>query len=272
MNTIVLSSAALGVATAGTACCMATARSTQRPTARGFHGVAGGRSQLRIVAQCVSPCSAVAAASSSIGASIQEAAAPAKPAACKALLCLGAAWNSWAAQPIWLAVAAVMALAAVKALQNLSKQDFADLCEHEQAVRQLGGEQVWMPLLALCLRFACSALGAGDLLRRRQLWAAQLTTYHTALCSLLLQPAALMAELHRTTRKLGRRVAAYAISIGAAYLVQYALFGAADELLHTVARLCLECMAYVDTAKWIWVFCIAQQGKASKGGQQPSMP
>ena len=81
-----------------------------------------------------------------------------------------------------------------------------------------------------------------------------------------------MAELHRTTRKLGGGVAAYAISIGAAYLVQYALFGAADELLHTVARLCLECMAFVDTAKWIWVFCIPQQGKASIGGQQPSMP
>ena len=164
MNTIVLSSAALGVA---------TARSTQRPTARGFHGVAGGRSQLRIVAQRFSTCRAVAAASSGNGASIQAAAAQAEPA----LLCLVAAWNSWTAQPMWrVAVVAVSALAAFMVLHSFSKQEIEDRCQYAQAVRQLGGEQVWMPLLALCLRFACSALGAGGSLRRRQLLAAQLTT------------------------------------------------------------------------------------------------
>lgn len=208
MSAVALPSAAHG---------MATARSTQRPTATGFHSAAGGGSQLSPVAKRSGTRTAVAAAGSGIGASIQVAAAQANLAAWQLHPYLVAAFESPAQQMLGVVAVAFSALAAVKVLHNLSKQQFKDLCQYDQ-------------------------------------------------------PAAVMTKLCRTLREVNRRFAISLAFIAAALIMQHVLFAAASEWLKAAVELCIECMAFPDAAKAIWVFCIAKHGKASSSDQQPSMP
>ena len=257
MSTVALPSAAHG---------MATARSTQRPTATGFHSAAGGGSQLSPVAKRSGTRTTVAAAGSSIGASIQAAAAQANLAAWQLHPHLVAAFESPAQRMLGVVAVAFSTLVTLKVLHSASKKELEDRCQYDQVNR--------MPLLALCLRCACGLPAVGLHLARdtRCNAASGGRPSLPPPCFLPLQPAAVMTKLCRTLREVNRRFAISLAFIAAALIMQHVLFAAASEWLKAAVELCIECMAFPDAAKAIWVFCIVKHGKASSRDQQPSMP